>query len=434
MRPARKTCMQLILFIGFFWLGLTACQAPVSKQDRINWQPRLSEKGSDPYDCRLSREALSFYFPRASIRTLNKDFRYTNMGSAMYETDADSAALLILAGLDFYIGEQEWASLKYFIAQGHEVLLFCSRLDERLEQELGLRKHISMEGEALNNYYTGRENKDILYLSNRAGAYGYQGRSLEGFFQMETETPPADSSDEYLFGRPQILGTRRQDVEVPNVLRFPLGDGHLTLHAAPLVLSNYFLLQKNNRDYLDGLLHTLPADINRVYWQSYLRRQRQGNELSVLWRNTATRWAILLAIATLLLYVLFEMKRRQRIIPEILRPENHSVQFATTIGQLYYHQGNHRNMGLKMWQHFQDWLRVTHNLETPATPDPAYARRLGGKTGQTDAAVKALLYLVRLLHDENFYFSEQELRQFYGMLQSFYGHKPATFTQPPPSE
>lgn len=392
---------------------------PAAKKTTVNWQPRLSEKGTDPYDCRIAWEALPYYFPHAAIQPLNKDFRYSNMGAAMWADSKDSTSLLILAGLDFFIGGQEWETLKSYIHEGHEVLLFCSRLDELVEQDLNLRKLVSLEMQPLNNSYDGKSNLGILKLNSRAGAYGYQGRSLEGFFQLNEWKEPADSLL-FTFGKPEILGTRVHDMTAPNLVRYPLGKGHLSLHAAPLVLSNYFLLRDSNRNYLDGLLHTLPANINKVYWQSYHRRQRQGNELSVLWRNPATRWAMLLALGTLLLYVLFEMKRRQRIIPEIPQPENTSVQFATTIGQLYYHQGNHRNLGVKMWQHFQDWLRHTHNLEVPPLPDEALVRKLQGKTGQSEEKVKALLYRVQLLHEENYYFGENELRDFYQLLQSFY--------------
>lgn len=412
-KPLRSVLVLCLLVL------FAACR-PVSDKGGINWQPGLSEKGNLPYDCRIARESLPYYFPQATIQSLNKSFRYSHMGAAMWADEADSTSLLILAGLDFFIGDQEWADLKAYIAQGHEVLLFCSRMDELVEQDLRLRKLVSMEEQPLNNYYKGTENRDLLYLSNRGRSFGYQGRSLEGYFELDMEDALVADTTDYYFGWPEILGTRRDDQKTPNFLRFPFGDGHLTLHAAPLVLSNYFLLQGDNRNYLDGLMHQLPPNINRVYWQSYHRRQRQGNELSVLWRHPATRWAILLAVFTLLLYVLFEMKRRQRIIPVIPRPENTSVQFATTIGQLYFHQQDHRNLAVKMWQHFQDWLRQTHNLETPAMPDRSFARRLEGRTGQPAEQVTLLLDRVQQLQEEHYAFGEHDLRAFYSLLQSFY--------------
>lgn len=399
-------------------LGCMACLPKAGKQ-KIDWQPYLSEKGSKPYDCKIAFESLPYYFPNAGIHTLNKDFRYSNMGAAMWADDTDSTVLLLLTGLDFFLDEKEWDILKAFISQGHEVVVFCSRLDEQVEQELNLMKLVSMEEQPLNNYYDGKENLNLLHLRNRKGSFGYQGRSLQGYFKLQTPAMPADTPEYYFIG-PEVMGTLKQDEERPNLVRYTYGSGHLILHAAPLVLSNYFLLQENNQHYLDGLLHQLPPNINKVYWQSYQRRQREGNELSVLWRHPATRWAILLALGTLLLYVLFEMKRRQRIIPEIPKPENTSVQFATTIGQLYFHQRNHRNLGLKMWQHFQDWLRHTHNLETPPDPDAAFAQRLRGKTGQSEAQVKSLLQQAQRLQQENNYFGENELRDFYKLLQSFY--------------
>jgi len=420
--PAINICIVVAVLAG-----LSACLPRRTSKPNTDWRINLSEKSSSPYGCRLAWDALPYYFPRARIQRLDKSFRYNHMGESMWQEAPDSATLLILEGLDFFISNGEWQTLKVFMEEGHEVLLLCSRLDARLEEELGLSKMLSLEEQPLNIYNDGMGNAHLLQLANRKGSFGYQGRSLQGFFKQLTDstilTPGYDT-----IRPPVVLGSRTDAPGMPNVLRFQMGKGHLTLHAAPLVLSNYFLLQENNRFYLEGLLHTLPSHINKVYWQSYYRRQRQGSNFSVLWQSPATRSALLLALFTLLLYVLFEMKRRQRIIPQLPQPENTSVAFATTIGMLYYHQGNHTNMAHKMWQHFQEWLRQKHNLEVQAG-EAHFAKKLAGKTGQSMAQTNKLLYYAGLLQQEHYNFGADDLRLFYEALQAFYHPGPAPASQ-----
>ena len=87
-----------------------------------------------------------------------------------------------------------------------------------------------------------------------------------------------------------------------NFIRYRIGSGHLTLHAAPLVLSNYFLVQGRNRDYLGYIWKTLPEDISTIYWHDYYKRNAESSDLGVMFRFSATRWALLLALFTLLLF------------------------------------------------------------------------------------------------------------------------------------
>jgi hypothetical protein len=86
------------------------------------------------------------------------------------------------------------------------------------------------------------------------------------------------------------------------------------LHTAPLAFSNYFLLHKSNVKYFQKALSLIPSTVEKVWWNEYYLNKRtdqpknEPNFLSVLLKYEAFRWALITVIATLLIYVLMEMR------------------------------------------------------------------------------------------------------------------------------
>jgi hypothetical protein len=219
-------------------------------------------------------------------------------------------------------------------------------------------------------------------------------------------------------GPAEVLGYTRSH---PGFVRYAVGNGHITLHAAPLVFSNYFLLQDGNRAYLDGIWHAFPDNISHIYWNEYFKRSTEGSSMNVLWRYPATRWALIIAIATLLIYVLFGLKRRQRIIP-IVRPlKNASVSFIETIGRLYFNKGNHANLAEKMIQHFLEWVRTYYYLDTAQLND-TFISQLAAKSGKHQEGIRSL---VNQIHDIRIgaVVTPEYLYKLHNTLQSFYNHQ-----------
>jgi hypothetical protein len=213
-----------------------------------------------------------------------------------------------------------------------------------------------------------------------------------------------------------VLGTTSGQ---PDFIRYRIGNGHITLHAAPLVLSNYFLLQPANRQYLDAVWHSFPANISVVYWNEYFRRSTESSKLSVLMKYPSTRWALIIAAVTLLLYVLFGLKRLQRVVPVVPPVGNASVSFVETVGRLYYNQGAHGNLAEKMVQHFLEWVRTNYYLDT-AQINEAFGRQLAAKSGKSEAEIAVLLHRIHEIRLGSAVVTPEYLHELYRSIQSFY--------------
>lgn len=412
--------MLLIVFATTMLTCVSGCLQDKTQQEAMKWRVSLDKEDKRPYGTYIAFQSLKDYFPDAAIASVSRGFRYTNMDSRMLYNNYGHT-LLILEGLDFYVSDAEWTDLKDFVRRGNELVIFCSTLDGKIEQELYCYKEVKGGEDALFfKFAPQHENKNLLSLYSEPGRkFGYEGHSLKGFFSF-----PHDSSDTGTIVTSTSIFPPYPDTfgcvnGQPDFVRYRYGEGHLTLHAAPLVLSNYFLLQDGNRDYLTALWQSLPSDINRVYWNDYFKRNAEASGLDVLMRYPATRWALIIGILTLLLYILFEGKRKQRIIPIVEPLKNDSVSFVETVGRLYYNKGNHTNLAEKMVLQFLDWVRTYYFLNTNLINE-AFIRQLILKSGQPEATVRGLIDMITEIRSGKEKPDDAYLYQLYNTIQQFY--------------
>lgn len=398
-----------ILLLMLFMLS--GCFKDKQLEELRKWKVTLDREDKKAYGSYLAYKSLQYFFPDAVIHPLSSGFKYTNMSDEMmYNTRGRS--LLILQGINFYLSEPEWKNLKEFVSNGNEVVIFCSRLDSKIEQELGCEKELY--GEESTDFYaftTDHNNKNILHIPGEQKKYGYIGRSLKGFFSINNNI---DSNSAW-----SPADTLGYVYDNPDLIRYKSGGGHITLHAAPLVLSNYFLLQPDNEQYLSALWQTLPANIDHIYWSNYYTRSSEASGFDILWRYPATKLALLLGIFALLAYILFEGKRKQRVIPIIAPIKNDSVSFVETVGRLYYNKGDHTNLAEKMVQQFLEWVRMHYLLNTNLLNEH-FITQLAIKSGQAEATVRELVYRIHEIRLREAKIDDTYLYQFYNIIQQFY--------------
>lgn len=406
-----------LCFVCMALLLLSSC----INQDKgpQRWKVTLKKEDKKPYGTYLAYQSLKYFFPRAKIADLSSGFRYSNITRKM--AVGKKKSLLVAVGLNFYLSEQELQTLMDFAAAGNEVLIFTRLLDDKLERATGYTmKDNGYEEARLTKENNGSVSLNALTLINRIDTFGYQGHSLlASFVQIDDSSSNNNAGEERSEAFFKISDTLGLVKGSPDFIRFKVGRGHISLHAAPLVLTNYFLLQKNNKDYLQSLWNTLPSDIGAIYWHDYYKRSAEASDLGVLLKYPATRWAFIIALFALLIYILFESKRRQRVIPEIKPLENSSASFVETVGRLYYHKADHTNLAEKMIQHFFEWVR-THYFISTNKLDQRFAEQLVVKSGLPVPVVTSLMESIREIHIERKQIDEKELYHLYHTIDLFY--------------
>lgn len=433
--------MKLNIYIFcFISVLLASCGGNDAERELNKWTITLDREDKRPYGTFLAYESLKFYFSEAEIEALPSGFRYTNMDAGMRNNDS-GISLLILEGIGCYLSEREWNDLKDFASRGNEVMIFASSFDEKLEKDLEFTKMLA--GDERNFPNTGFKsfsNNDRLILSDMMDRkFGYEGRSIKGYFTITPDT--GDDAAEINTDDDELKNNEQEDHVAtipdllgysggkPNFIRYATGDGHISLHAAPLTLTNYFLLQDGNTRYIDGLWRTLPPKINHIYWDSFTTRRSQASSIDILWQHPATRLALTLAIIAISLYVLFEGKRKQRIITVIPPVRNDSVSFVETVGRLYYNKGNHVNLANKIVQQFLEWVRSNYFINTNLL-DEHFINQFTIKSGQSEMVSRWITGTINDIKKGQAKIDDSYLYNLYSVTQKIYNKEVIDLTNP----
>ena len=103
-----------------------------------------------------------------------------------------------------------------------------------------------------------------------------------------------------------------------------------------------------------------------TYWGSRIIGERQyedkGSLLSFIHEQEALTWAFYTLIISVLLLLLFQMKRRQRPIPVINLPQNDSLNFVELIGNLYLLNKDNRALLERKMTYFREMVRSRYQV------------------------------------------------------------------------
>lgn len=367
----------------------------------------LRAKDKIPYGTYVAFENLDEMFPEATIVTSKKEPGYWDSLSN-YEADQ---ALIIVTG-NFNPDEYEMKKMIHFMEEGNDVFISAWNVSYEVTQ---MMKCDLNAGEDLMYYFEQTEGSDLLSVSlakppfGKKASYTYPGRRYDFYFyKLDTATTT-------------VLGYDKSNN--PNFVHLKAGKGNLYVHLAPMTFSNYFLLHNNNIAYYENVLSVISPGTKKVVWDEYFigRRQKESKQaswLSAFFKYKELRWALLIALLTLLLYVLSEMRRKQRIIPVMTKPKNDSLEFVKTIGRLYHDKGDHKNLCRKMSAYFLEHVRSRYKLTTSELNEE-FIKSLHGKTGIDEEEIKNIVSFIRNL-DTLPGVNVNQLASFHKQLESFY--------------
>ena len=115
--------------------------------------------------------------------------------------------------------------------------------------------------------------------------------------------------------------------------------------------------------------------------------------------------------------MIFEMKRRQRIIPIIAPPKNTTLEFVSTIGNLYYQSKEHKNIADKKIIFFLEQIRTKYWLNT-SRPDASFLQTLSRKSGKSINEVNTLFKTIEEIRSQN-QISAQQLTVLNNLIEKF---------------
>lgn len=326
----------------------------------VDWSENLSRYYRTPYGTELLYERLPDLFS-GRITTSHDRIRQTEWAR---DASQDPRTHMFLMAY-FEPDGVETNALLHLAEQGDDVFIAASALSDTLEDLLGVDITESQGlAEKLTVRFTGLPGATRPYTMDKAR------------YNTCFDSLPVGSTMLALNGSSE-----------PVFVHIPYGDGHIWLCTVPLAFTNYQLLQHPNEEFIATALSYLPKD-HPVLWNEHYKVGRLGRATPLRWllANTATRWAVYLAMALVLVYMLFRVKREQRAVPIVEPLRNSSREFVQTIGHLYFRKGDHADLARKMILYFKEELRQRTYLRQFAN-DAATCEHLALKLGLPVAEV-----------------------------------------------
>lgn len=362
----------------------------------IDWTESFRSRDKIPFGTFVLHKEAKSLFGTSLINVSEPLYDHMNGNE-----DSGEVYVVIAGGLKTSKADED--ELLNYVSNGNTVFLSASSFTSRLEDTLGFSHEEYYFPDSAEKYLPAVSlvNPEFSYDS----AFSLANHAVDGHFSK------FDTSKSLVLGMTSFNKV--------NFLRMNIGEGQLYIHAAPKVFTNYFILSENNASYVEGVFAYLPKVPDLLLWDDFYSGGRYGDGqsiensdsfLRVILSKPALRNAYLVALAAILLYLIFQSKRRQRIIPIALPVRNATLDFVETIAGVYYNQKNHLNIALKKVTYLLDHIRTNYGLQTQ-TLDDTFIEQLSARSGVEREVVSAMVQQIHMLRAST-YISGQELLQF----------------------
>lgn len=366
--------------------------AQYNRPRQVDWTQTFVNTDKIPFGTYILYDRLPDIFPHTTINA------YQKSPYEVITTDRLNNSTYLIINSAINLTEDDYSQLSEYVGKGNNVFIAAAKFGQVMQKKLKL----STKSELQENGQT-----YVNFVNKALGDSSYV------FNQQIT--------DRYFsnFDTSKTVVLAKNGYDHASYIKICVGKGAFYLDANPLLFTNYSLLQNKGADYAAKALSYLKVQ-NAVAWDEYYSKGREGGDSSmqVFLRHPPLRWAFYLVFFSLLIYVLYQSKRKQRIIPVIEPITNASVEFVTVVGHVYFEQHNNSNIAQKKVSYFLDYIRARYNLNTNLQ-DTAFMQTLSKKSGADITLINDIFYQVALIqHGEPV--SNNELISFNQKIEQFY--------------
>lgn len=366
----------------------------------INWRPTYKVSSKTPLGLYVLDQEIESVLPRQEIERFTitpYEFFDAHYDYDTLVNDYDIKGSLLSITHENTIDEESIGEILLFVSHGNQAFMSMNSFSELLSDTLNFKIG--------NQYYY----KDTLqnYLANpKLGTSQYKmNGGISGHYFREIDTLNTT-----------ILGYQKiADSSFVNFIKVDYYDGSFFLHTQPAAFSNYHLLKDNHSDYAQKLLSYLPKQ--PVYWyQKNLTDETiSQSPMRFVFAHPALTWAWYFFIFGMIIFIIFNAKRKQRIVPIIKPLENTTVDFTKTIGNLYFQEGNHGNLIDKKIIFFLEKIRNEYLLDTTKLDDD-FVKKLHLKSGKDRLLIDKAVRLIHK-HQKRYQSTEEDLIEINNILE-----------------
>ena len=405
----------LKIYIGFFvFLLIAVAVNDFSKPEPVDWTPSFLSDKKIPFGTYILYEEMETYFPDLEIeKVYQTPYEYLPDINFSYLKEIDDESIELFNSIPktyFFINDyitidhDSNIKLLEFVKKGNSVFMAANSFPLIIEDSLKIKTEI---GFSLNNEISfTMANKKVSHFK-----YNYENSINNSYFKK------LDTLNTTILGYNTSIVSDTKEEERVNFIKVKYGEGYFILNTHPFAFTNYHMLKSNHYKYVGNCLSYLPN--NKILWDE---KEKAGieeieSDLGFIMSKPALKYAWYTGIFALILFAIFKAKRKQRIIPIIEKPQNSSIAFAKTIGDLYFQEGEPKDIITKKITFFLESIRNKYMLDTQNLNNE-FIKRLSQKTGiKLDQIERLVKYIVRLNKVKNP--SENNLKILIKMIEDF---------------
>ncbi|AOW16478.1 hypothetical protein LPB03_02900 [Polaribacter vadi] len=379
---------------------------------KTNWTENYREKEKSPFGTYIIHNEANELFKNQEIVTLKENF-YDYLYFNYEVTGADFGSYICIKNSASKLTEDGVTDLLSFVYDGNSAFLSLNYFSDSLLEQLEIT--------------TNNLDKDVYLVEDL--------KALKGEFYLENNTFEKDTFNfdrnirkhyfvTYNEDKTIVLGSAKIDGEkVPNFMKIYHGKGAIYVHSNPVVFTNYFMLSGKEK-YAENVLSYVPSAT--VFWDPQIKRSEYSNEsdedntsvFKFFLQHKTLTWFLFVSLAGVLLFMLFNARRKQRAIPIIHPLENTTVAFTQTISSLYLKEQDHKNLVTKKIGFFLEKVRTKYLLNT-TNLNKEFIHNLAAKSGNNLQNTKYLINTIITLHKRS-ECTQEELLVLHKMIDNFF--------------
>lgn len=367
------------------------------KPKPINWFPSFTKKHKIPYGTFVLHQSLSDLFPDSVIENIT-------VPPYIFLKNAEKKGSYLFIDQEIDFDKETLHQLMDFVSRGNSVFVSTNKFDI---DTLGIKTK-DIYGDA------GEKPFFKLYSASfKNKEYSFD-RRFSNIVFSEIDTIKC-----HILGQSGFVNTEGERTQAgANFIQYKHGTGYFYFHTFPLAFTNYQILKSPNEKYVAGVLSYL-EEPTTLFWDSHHKtgKNRIASPMYYILASKPLKWAYFTALIGVLIFIIFEGKRKQRSIPIIKPLKNQTLAFTRTIANMYFEKQEHKSIAQHQIQYFLEYIRIKLRIPTYQL-NTAFYKDLAARSGKSKESVEKLFQMIDTVHAKN-RITADELEKLNKMIEAF---------------
>lgn len=394
---SRKSVIALIVLVMVFFI----IQLRMPK--KWDWTPTWSPTDNNPFGCLLMDSVLKGSLPHGRYKVAR-----TTLWQLAHSRDSLSNVLWVTETATLDVSTTR--IIRRMMARGQRVMIVAGETrsmaidNTRYDRQWGIAIRMGDRftvADVLNLRQSHTEMDTIAWKDSK----GYAVRKYQVLRPMTNNVIDLADGNEGKQWKP-IITSRGYEVEGDRdpyvyAARRRFGRGEIVVVAMPLIFTNYGMIEGETNEVVFRLLSEMSdRPIVRITdrQSDETDGQVEQSPLRVVFKDPTLWWPFYMALAVLVLFFVFTARRRQRAIPVVKAPVNHTLEFTRLIGTLFYQRHDRKGLLRCKWELFAKAVRQQAGVDVQALDDDDHLFQvLSDRSGMSYEDVARMMKRLRYL-------------------------------------